>query len=93
MRILGHVRLPVTLRVNPEKQRLRREVKRPQKDRYCRTCVCLSLALANLLGVPVTAPLGFTWYDATKGLIGTSETDPGPVSSPGQWKTFFPNGH
>ena len=49
--------------------------------------------LADILGVPVTAPQGFTWYDATKGLIGTSEVDPGPISSPGQWKTFYPNGH
>src|SRR5262249_34345376 len=46
--------------------------------------------LANLLGVPVTAPLGFTRYNAERGLTGTSTTATGPVSTPGQWRTFYP---
>jgi RHS repeat-associated protein len=46
--------------------------------------------LANLLGVPVTAPLGFTRYNAQRGVLGSTETARGPVSGPGQWKTFFP---
>ncbi|MFZ6735849.1 RHS repeat-associated core domain-containing protein, partial [Undibacterium sp. Ji42W] len=47
--------------------------------------------LAHQLGVPVTAPTGFIYY-TPRGIIGTSATDPGPISSPGQWKTFYPKG-
>jgi len=47
-------------------------------------------SLANLLGVPVTAPVGFTRWTAKDGLLGTSQTNHGPISSPGNWKTFNP---
>jgi hypothetical protein len=46
--------------------------------------------LANLLGVPVTAPLGFSRYSAQGGLLGSTPTMTGPVTWPGQWHSFFP---
>jgi hypothetical protein len=39
--------------------------------------------LVNLLGVPVTAPLGFTQWNALQGLIGVTATANGPVTGPG----------
>jgi hypothetical protein len=46
--------------------------------------------LADELGVPVTAPLGFSRYDGKRGVIGSTKTADGPVSSPGAWRSFFP---
>jgi RHS repeat-associated protein len=56
---------------------------RPHWDSFAQT-------LANLLGVPVTAPLQFTRWNSQQGLIGTSPTIAGPVQYPGQWKTSYP---
>lgn len=48
-------------------------------------------ALANRLGVPVTAPLEFSWFSAHTGMLGAAgpnrRPDPGSI---GRWKTFYP---
>lgn len=47
--------------------------------------------LANRLGVPVTAPLEFSWFSAHTGMRGAAgpgrPPDPGSI---GRWKTFYP---
>ena len=46
--------------------------------------------LGNLLGVPVTAPLGFARYSASQGLLGSTPTMTGPVNGAGQWRSYYP---
>lgn len=49
-------------------------------------------SLANILGVPVTAPHGFARYDAQKGLLGSTPKMSSPVvpGDPGRWSTAYP---
>jgi len=47
--------------------------------------------LANATGVDVTAPKDFSWYDAQKGMLGSSGPDTPPdKGSIGSWVTFSP---
>ncbi|MES2019200.1 MAG: RHS repeat-associated core domain-containing protein [Pseudomonadota bacterium] len=48
-------------------------------------------SLANLLGVRVIAPNGFSWYSPTGGMIGSAGPDKGPAKgTTGNWTTFLP---